>query len=244
MDLTGKSVLITGGARRIGRCIALRLAAAGADIALHYNRSESDARRTANEIAEIGRSAVLIQADLADASSPQRLVAEAVARLRRLDVLVNNASIFEPMNLSALNLRDWERTLRVNLTAPAMLARAAWAEFQRLGGGKIVNLCDVAADRPHAGYVAYSVSKAALVALTKSLAREMAPTVQVNGISPGAAEFPENYTPQQRDRIIQRVPLARSGSPDDIAAAVRFLLEQGDYITGQVINVDGGLSIR
>jgi pteridine reductase len=131
----------------------------------------------------------------------------------------------------------------VNVFAPALLIECAAEWLRRCGAGKVVNLCDISAERPWPGYSAYCASKAALVNLTRSVARKLAPEVQVNGVSPGIAEFPEDYSTQLRERLIAKVPLKRAGSPQDIAHAVRFLVEHGDYITGQIINVDGGRSI-
>jgi len=246
MNLAGRTALVTGGARRIGRAIALRLADAGMDIALHYNRSEDHARQTAARIRAAGRRVTLIRADLADPDAPRYVIEQAVSAMDRLDVLVNNAAVFEPMALDAMEPLAWDRTLRVNLTAPAMLVRAAWPEFQRLGGGKVVNLCDASVRWGLGSYIAYAVSKAALEALTRILARQMAPLVQVNAVSPGLTEGPDDGSASSEDRarLVERIPLARCGSGDQIAAAVHFLLADGDYITGQVLVVDGGLSLR
>jgi len=243
MQLDGNVALVTGSAKRIGRSIALGLARAGADVMVHYNRSEADARRTADEIKTLGRRAGLVQGELADARTPSKLVDETVGQLGRLDILINNASIFEPMPLEGLELGAWDRMLRINLTAPALLARAAWEQFKAHGAGKIVNLTDIIAERPWHEYIAYSISKAGLVALTKALARAMAPTVQVNAVSPGVSLWPEDFTDQQKAAILTRVPMGRAADPDEVAAAVLFLVTGSSYITGEVLNADGGRSV-
>ena len=243
MDLSGKTALVTGAARRVGRAIALELASAGCDVVVHYNTAETEARSVVEQIQQMGRRAIGVAGDLADRSVPQRVVDEAVAEMGRLDVLVNNASVFDSAALDEWTDEHWERTLRINTVAPAMLARAAAAIMRRNGGGRIVNLADIMADRPAIGLAAYCASKAALVSITKSLARELAPTIAVNAVAPGIAIFPESYEQELREKLIRRVPLQRAGSPEEIAAIVRFLVTTADYVTGQVIAIDGGRSI-
>jgi pteridine reductase len=239
MELAGRIVLITGAARRVGRAIALRLASAGCRIALHYRRSKTEARETMAECREAGGEAALVRADLKDARAAPRLVREVVRHFGGLDVLINNASLFEPMDLDGFSLPAWERTLRVNLTAPMLLA---WAARDRLraAGGRIINLSDSAVARPWSTHVAYSVSKGALDTLTRVLARALAPDVNVVGVAPGVAAWPDHYDAATRRKLTRRIPLGRAGSPRDVAALVHFLLAEGDYITGTVVPVDGG----
>ncbi len=244
MELIGRTALITGAARRVGRAVALELASAGCDIAIHHRTSRDAAESLAEEIRTLGRRAVLVRGDLADPSMPARIVAETVEQLGRLDVLVNNASIFEKTPIDHADPTHWERVFRVNVIAPAMLSRAAAPHMKACGAGRIVNFTDILADRPSRGYDAYCASKAALASLTRSLARDLAPEITVNAIAPGVAVFPDSYDDKTRERIIARVPLAREGTPEEIAAAIRFLVADADYITGQVIPVDGGRSIR
>ena len=243
MTLAGSTAIITGAARRVGRAIALDLARAGCDVAVHYHRSRNDAVALRDEITGLGRRCCLVPGDLADIATAGRLIAETVEALGGLDVLVNNAAVFAPMSLADFDPDAWQRTMQVNLTAVAALCHHARPHLAASGAGRIVNLCDIAADRPWVGHLAYCVSKAGLVCLTRALARELAPGVRVNGVSPGIAVFPDDYDQATRDRLIGKVPLGRPGSPEDVAAAVRFLVEQGDYVTGQIINVDGGRSI-
>jgi len=242
MNLEGRVALVTGAARRVGRAIALRLAGAGCRVAAHYHDSESDAGRLVEEIQRAGGDAGAFQADLAQADAPARLVEETLRRFGRLDILVNNAAVFEKMRLDQFELEAWDRTLRVNLTAPMALAFAARAAL-RASRGRILNLCDVATRRPWPDHLAYIVSKAGLETLTAALARAFAPDVNVVGIAPGVALWPESYDHPTRERLLARVPLARAGTPADIAAAAHFLLAEADYVTGVVLPVDGGRSV-
>jgi pteridine reductase len=235
--------LVTGAARRVGRSVALELAEAGFDVAIHYGRSAADARELADQIRSRGRQAVLIQGDLADPSTPERVVHEAAAALGGLHVLVNSASVFEKASLEETDLAMWERALRVNLVAPAMLIRAAARIMRTAGGGRVVNITDILADRPAARHAAYCASKAALAGLTRCLALELAPDITVNAVAPGIAVFPEHYDQETQERLTSKVPLKRPGTPQDVAAAVRFLAVEGGYLTGQIINVDGGWSV-
>jgi NAD(P)-dependent dehydrogenase (short-subunit alcohol dehydrogenase family) len=239
MKLEGRVVLVTGAARRVGRAIALRFARAGCSVAIHYLSSGEDAEQTAAQCRALGAAADVFRADLNDPAATAGLVDQVVARLGRLDVLVNNASVFEPMDLNSFSLADWEKTLRVNLTAPMVLAHAARATLQQ-SGGRIINLADAALAHPRPEYLAYVVSKGALETLTRVLARALAPRVNVVGIAPGVAVFPEHYDAQRRARLTSRVPLQRAGTEDEVASLAEFLVREGDYITGVVIPVDGG----
>lgn len=239
MDLAGRVVLITGAARRVGRAIALRLARTRCALALHYNSSQADAERTAADCRAAGARAELFQADLGDGAACTQLVRGVVARLGRLDVLINNASRFMPMTLEAFSRESWDRTLDVNLSAPMQLAYEARDELRRRGG-RIVNLCDASLVRPWPDHLAYMVSKGGLETLTRVLARALAPEVNVVGVAPGVADWPAHYDAATRARLTRRIPLGRAGSPEEIAAAVEFLLASGDYITGAIVPVDGG----
>ncbi len=239
MDLTDRVALVTGAARRVGRAIAVRLAGAGCRVAVHYHTSADDAGQTAEQCRAAGGQAEVFCADLEDAAAAGGLVRAVLARFGRLDVLVNNAAVFEPMTVEQFTVADWERTLRINLTAPMVLAHAA-RDSLRQTGGRIINLCDVAAQRPWPGHLAYMVSKGALRTLTSALARALAPEVNVVGIAPGVAAWPDSYDAATRRRLTARIPLGRAGTPEDIAAAVHFVLRDGDYITGSVLPVDGG----
>ena len=236
--------LVTGATRRVGRAIAVELASAGYDVAVHYGRSADEATPVARQIEELGRRACLIQGDLSATSSWGRIVATCVEALGRLDVLVNNAAVFDPLGLADFGATAWERTMRINLTAVAGICHHAAAPLRAGGAGCIVNLCDIAADRPFRKHLAYSCSKAGVAALTKALAVELAPEVRVNAVSPGIAAFPEDCDAETRDRLTGEIPLQRAGTPEDVAAAVRYLVADAPYVTGQIIRVDGGRSVR
>ena len=230
----------------MGRAIALELARAGCDISVHYRNSRADAEQVATEVIEMGRRAITVRGDLRDPDSWPAIIRQTVDALDGLDVLVNNASAFlteRPDTINAFDHVQWESIFRVNLVAPMALSHYARPHLEEHGRGRIVNLCDIVADRPWPAHVAYSASKAALAALTKALARALAPTVQVNGAAPGIAAFPDDYPDRLRRELIRRVPLGREGTPEEVAGLVRFLVEEGGYITGQVVAIDGGRSL-
>ncbi len=240
MELRDKVALITGAGKRIGRAIALRLARSGCHVAIHYRSSAEDARLTAGECLRSGVTAEVFQADLGDSDEAGRLVPRVVERFGRLDVLINNAAVFEPMSIDAFDPAAWDEALRVNLTAPMILTRCARDAFRAAGGGRVINMCDAATQRPWPSHLAYITSKGALRTLTQVLARALAPDVCVIGIAPGVAEWPDDYDQETRDRLTARIPLGRAGTPGEIAAAVYFLLMDGDYLTGTILTIDGG----
>ncbi len=239
MKLNERVVLVTGAARRVGRAIALRLAGAGCQLAVHYNTSSEAAADTVDRCRAAGARAEAFDADLADLDASAAVVQRVLRQFGRLDVLVNNASVFEPMALEQFSQAEWERTLRINLTAPMVLAHAA-RDALRQARGRIVNLCDVSTACPWPDHLAYMVSKGGLDTLTKVLARALAPEVNVVGIAPGVAAWPEHYDEKTRARLTRRIPLERAGTPEDIAAAVHFVLRDGDYLTGAILPIDGG----
>ncbi len=225
---------------RIGEAIVRELHGAGMRVWIHYHRSREAALALARELEERrpGSSAT-VAGDLADPRVPERIIATLAGE--GLDLLVNNASLFRPAPLEAIDLAEWEAVMGVNLRAPLMLARAA-APLLRQRGGCIVNLTDVHADRPLKDYPLYSTSKAALEMLTRALARELAPEVRVNAVAPGAILWPPEMPEALRRTILGRIPLQRAGDPADIAQAVRYLAG-APYVTGQVLRVDGGRSL-
>lgn len=239
MDLTNRVVLVTGAARRVGRAVATRLAAAGARIAVHYHTSADDAAETERLCRAAGAQAEPFPADLAHEAAAGGLIHAVLERFGRLDVLVNNASIFEPQTIDSFTLPDWERTLRINLTAPVLLVHAARDALRR-AGGRVINVTDAATAHPWPNYLAYMVSKGALETLTRVLARALAPEVNVVAVAPGVAAWPERYDQATRESLTARIPLRRAGTPADIAAAVHFALCGTDYVTGSVLTVDGG----
>lgn len=245
--MQGKVVLVTGGAKRVGAAISRRLHAAGASIALHYRFSLNEAQELEAELNQLrAGSAKLVQADLLHLQSLPLLVQETVTHFGRLDALVNNASSFFPTPLDELSEHQWDDLIGTNLKAPLFLAQAAARELRR-NHGAIVNIVDIHADRPMHGHLVYSVAKAGLAALTRALAVELAPQVRVNAVAPGAIIWPESgewASPEMREQIVAQTLLKRVGDPDDIAKTVQFLLRDAPYITGQIVNVDGGKSIN
>lgn len=243
MNLSNRVCLVTGAARRVGAAIALRLARAGCRVAVHYRSSAAEAAEVVAACRACGVDAVDFRADLGAPDAAQTLVDAVLERFGALDVLVNNASTFERMTLDEFSSPAWEHTLRVNLTAPVTLVYAA-RNALRAARGRVVNLCDAATHRAWPDHLAYIVSKGALETLTRALARSLAPEVNVVGIAPGVADWPPEYSEQTRQRLTARIPLARAGTPDEIAAAVEFVLRDGDYITGAIIPIDGGRHLR
>ncbi|MCO6436479.1 MAG: SDR family oxidoreductase [Phycisphaerae bacterium] len=246
MNPAGKTALVTGSGRRVGRAIALELARSGCDVLVHYHRSASEAQGTAADVRALGRRAEAVCADLSKPDEWDPLVHQAVGLTGRLDVLVNNASIFPtdfPDTLESMNVGFWEQMLRVNLLAPVGLVRAAVPHLKASGGGVVINLLDISTAKPWSNHLAYCVSKGGLETATRALARALAPDVRVNGIAPGIAVFPESYGADLRERLAARVPIGRTGTPEDISRAARFLVESGDFVTGQVLRIDGGRSV-
>jgi len=235
-------VLVTGGGKRLGAAVCRRLHAAGANLMLHYRASAGEARLLQAELNHLRADSVaLIQADLLDHSKLPSLVEQTVIRFGQLDALVNNASSFFPTPVGEITAADWEDLVGTNLRAPLFLSQAA-APVLKKTQGAIVNITDIHADRPLKNYVIYSVAKAGLVGLTRSLARELAPDVRVNAVAPGPILWPdeEQFDELARQRIISHTPLRREGVPEDVAKAVHFLLADASYVTGETINVDGG----
>ncbi len=242
--LDHKVALVTGAARRIGAVIARTLHAHGADVAIHYRGSADEAQALVADLNALrADSAAAFAADLTDVTAIEPLVAE-VARWRdRLDVLVNNASSFYPTPAGTITEAQWDDLVGTNLRAPLFLSQAALPAL-RAAGGVIVNIVDVHSTHPLRDHPVYGPAKAGLAMLTRSLAKDLAPDVRVNGVSPGAILWPENDMPADtKAAILRQVPLARPGDPADIAGAVLFLVRDATYVTGQIIAVDGGRSI-
>ena len=240
--MQGKTVLITGGARRVGAAICRRLHLAGANLMLHYRASAGEARLLQAELNHARPNSVaLLQADLLDVGKLPAVVEQTLQTFSRLDALVNNASSFFQTPVGEITPSNWNDLIGTNLQAPLFLSQAAAPALKRAQGA-IVNITDIHAERPLKNFVVYSIAKAGLVGLTRSLARELAPDVRVNAVAPGPILWPddESFDELSRQRIISHTPLRREGTPDDIARAVHFLLADADYITGETINVDGG----
>lgn len=240
MKLKGKVILITGGSRRLGFAIAQSLAKAGARIAISYLSSAPEAKKALRKIEEIGPEAVAIRADISRAKDVKRLIDTVASRFGAIDVLINNAANFKRTPFKNLTERDWDSCLDTNLKGTFLCSLYASKIMLRLGGGKIINIADWAGLRPYRDYLPYCVSKAAVLGLTQSLAKELSPLIQVNAIAPGPVLAQEGMSRKERARAIQRLPLKRWGSPQDIANTALFLIEGTDFMTGSVIFVDGG----
>lgn len=239
MDLNGKVALVTGGAVRVGKAIALALAQAGADVAINYHSSADAAVATVGEIAALGRRAVAIRADVGQGAQVQALVDEAVGKLGRLDVLVNSASLWRKTPWAELDEPAWDQLVDIALKGPFLCAKAAAPHLTAHGDGAIINIVDLSAFVPFAGYMPHSAAKAGLVNLTYSLAMELAPAVRVNAIAPGPVLPPPDYTEKQMQAAAKHTLIGRWGTAEDVAAAAVFLA-QAPYITGVILPVDGG----
>ncbi len=243
--LAGKAVLVTGGARRIGAAICRRLHAAGANVLVHYRNASEEAHALQQELNGLRAGSVaLARADLLAPGALPQLVKDAVTAFGKIDGLVNNASSFYATPVGAIDERSWDELIGANLKAPLFLSQAAASELRKTQG-VIVNIIDIHAELPMKNHVVYNVAKGGLLALTRSLARELGPQVRVNGVSPGTVLWPEDAAWQndiERQRIVNQTLLKRTGEPDDIATAVEFLMT-APYVTGQILAVDGGRSI-
>ncbi|OOY35937.1 pteridine reductase [Solemya velum gill symbiont] len=241
MEQTRKTALITGGATRLGAATARLLHAAGYDIVIHYRNSTDNAEILAaalNSLRE--RSATILQGDLLEDGIIPGLVEQAAAFNQRLDVLINNASSFYATKMGHVETEQWEDLVGTNMKAPFFLAQAA-APWLTETNGSIVNMVDVHGFRPKKDFAVYSMAKAANAMMVKVLARELGPYVRVNGVAPGIILWPEHgLADEEKNRMLSRTALQRPGNPDDIASTIRFLVTEADYITGQIIAVDGG----
>jgi len=237
-NLSNQTILVTGAAKRIGRGIALRLAREGARVAIHYDRSETEARRTADECG----GAELFRANLESVPQILRLFADVQQRLGRLDGLVNNAARFTRFDPLDITEKDWDFIHSVNLKAVFFCCQQAARIMKRQGGGRIVNLSSLGGIRPWAEHAHYCASKAGVIMLTRALAKAFAPEITVNSVAPGVIPFED--IDERGKRMIQNTPAKRGGTPDEIADAVVYILKASNFVTGQVLAVDGGLSQR
>lgn len=236
---SGPVALVTGGASFLGRAITLHLARKGFHLILHYQKSAAEAKRVATECERLGVEAVVVKADLRESQQIQSFTRAIRGNFNRLDLLINNASLFYPTPFSTAHPAQWQELFNVNLFAPYFLSRVV-APWLKKNSGSIVNLTDIYGENPILkDYDAYCASKAGLIAVTKMLARELGPEIRVNGVSPGAIFIPHSYSAKKRRALVARSALKKQGTPEDIAEAVHFLATQS-FITGQVLKVDGG----
>jgi pteridine reductase len=247
VNTINKVVLITGGAKRVGAAICKELHAQGAQLMIHYNTSTTEARALQAELNLIRSDSVaIIQGDLLNIDALPKLVEETVNQFGKLDVLINNASTYYPTEIGKINEANWQDLMGSNLKAPIFLTQAAATELRK-SHGCVVNITDMHVERPKKGYIVYSVAKAGLVTLTKSLAHELSPEVRVNAVAPGPVQWPEGnpqFDEVYRQRVINQTLLKRVGEPEDVAKAVKFLIYDAPFITGHVLAVDGGRSLN
>ena len=238
--------LITGAARRIGAAVAQELHAANFNVVLHYHQSAKDIHNLCEQLnATRNNSACVLQADLCDLSALEKLAQTAIAQWQRLDALINNASTFYPTPIGTISAQNWRDLVGTNMQAPLFLSQACYPALKQQQGS-IINMADIHAERPLSKHSVYCMAKAGNIMLTKSLAKDLAPEVRVNGIAPGTIMWPENeaeLSERVQATILDRIALKKIGSPSDIAKAIKFLLVDAPYITGQVIAVDGGRNL-
>lgn len=239
MDIIGKKALITGGAVRVGREITLQLAAAGAQVICQYYSSEKEALQLMQEVRAKGGKIELIQIDLNEKDAPARIINKAQTTFGTIDILVNNSALFYPTPLNKVTEKDWDTFINLNLKAAFFLAKEVGLIMKVQGRGRIINIGDTSYSSPWPDYLPYTISKAGVIAMTRGLAKSLAPQVLVNCINPGPVLLPQDYNEEQARKSIERTLLKRTGDPKDIAKTVQFLIET-DYITGASIPVDGG----
>jgi len=243
-SLQDKVALITGGSRRIGAATARQLHQAGMKLVIHYRESADDAEALRAELCQHRPdSVVLVRGDLTEIAKIKNLIRQCTTELGQLDALINNASAFYPTPVRTATEEQWQDVMSTNLKAPFFLSQAA-APYLTATRGVIINITDIYADRPHAEHPVYNASKAGLLSLTKSLARDLGPLIRVNAVAPGAIMWPDRRIDElSKQRMVSKTPLKRIGGPEDIALAILYLVRDADFVTGQVINVDGGRSI-
>jgi len=239
--LSSRVALVTGAAKRLGRFVALRLAAEGADVVIHYGRSEAAAQDTVRDIETLGRRAIAISADLTNVAQIQSLIDQTVSHFHRLDILVNNAANFLETKFGSTTEQSWDASLDTNLKAPFFCAQAAAPHLAKSGKGIIVNFADIGGLLGWREFLPHSVSTAGVIVMTRLLAKELAPAVRVNAIAPGTITMPGD-PPEWQSDFIRRAPLQRTGRPDEIADAVLFLIT-AEFLTGQTLVLDGGRSL-
>jgi pteridine reductase len=243
MELRGRVALVTGAGRRLGRAMARGLAERGMTLAIHHHASATGANELREEILGAGGRAACFSADLTDAGAARALPQRVVKELGGLDVLVNSAAVMHRLGFEETTPEQWDSILDLNLRSVFFCTQGA-APALRAAHGKVVNLADLGGLQPWPGFAAHSISKAGVIMLTKVMARSLAPDVTVNAIAPGAVLVPDEYDNEERERLVRSTPLRRLGSPSDAVSALLYLLEGGDFVTGEVLVVDGGRHLR
>lgn len=243
MELAGRVALVTGAGHRVGRAIALALAKRGMHIAIHYNSSEHEAVVTAHAAAELGVKTATVAADLRDPAAAKALPERVAQHFGQLDVLINSAGVMKRAKIEDTTPDLWDDVMAINLRALFFTVQGA-LPWLRKARGKVVNLADLGGLEPWPAYAAHCISKAGVVMLTETLARALAPEITVNAVAPGAVLPPDDWDDAAREHLARTTPLKRLGSPDDVTGAILYLLEHGDYVTGETLVVDGGRRIR
>jgi pteridine reductase len=240
VQAAGKVALVTGAARRVGKAIALALADRGAHVVITYNTSGAEALTTLQDIEARGVQGMALQANITRSGDVDTMVQEVIKRFDRIDILVNNASNYYKTPFETLTEAQWDDLVGTNLKGTFLVSKRVGDEMLKAGSGKVINLADWAGFRPYKDYIPYCVAKAGVIALTKALAKTLAPDIQVNAVAPGPVMLPEDFSDSLRQAVVRATPLKRVGTPGDIAQTVVFLVEGSDFITGAVIPVDGG----
>ena len=241
-ELKGKAILITGAARRIGREIALELARAGADVAITFNTSDREARKTVVEISSLGVRAVALQCDVREEKNVKAMVAEVRRELGGIDVLINNAGNYDTVEFEQMTARQWDEMFAINTRGPFLVSQAAARELRKRKG-RIVNIGSLGGQRPWSSHAHYCASKAALHMLTQTLAKALAPEIAVNCVAPGMIDAQEKKDSANLKHFAKKAPMQRNGTTADVAAAVKFFASAPQFITGQILVVDGGLGL-
>jgi NAD(P)-dependent dehydrogenase (short-subunit alcohol dehydrogenase family) len=238
--MDSKVALITGSGKRLGREIALALSGNGYNVVVNYLKSSKEAKDLVKEISKGGSSAISIKADVTKSSEVKRLYKQVIGKYGRVDVLINNAAIFEKTSMGFLNEKKWQKTIDTNLKSCFLCSMEAFKYMKKQKTGRIINISSIGGYRPFKNYLPYCVSKAGVIMLTECLAKEMAPDIIVNGIAPGMIQFSEESKKLNEILNIEKIPLKRYGKPKDLTDLILFLINSGSYITGQTVIVDGG----
>jgi pteridine reductase len=244
MKIKDKIILVTGGAVRIGRSICLELAKCGAVVFCHYNSSDSDAQSLQEEVSEIGGNLHLIKSDFSQVNHATQIIDDIISKTKRIDILINNAAIFFKTPLEDINEGDWDRIFSINLKTPFFISQKVGLLMKKQGFGKIINIGDTSGLNPWPGYLPYSLTKSGIISMTKGLAKALAPEVLVNCVNPGPVLIPDYYNENEIKMAVDKTLVKKVGSANDIVQTIKYLIEGTDYITGSVINVDGGRSIN
>lgn len=240
MELKNKVALVTGGAVRLGKAIALGLAREGVKLAVHFNRSVDAAKQTLSEIEAIGGEVILVQGDFSQVSEIENAVNACYQHFKRINILINNAAMYFNTPFGETSEKQWDELLFINLKASFFCSQFSASIMKKQKSGKIINITDIAGIRPWSGFIPYCASKAGLISITKGMAKALAPDIQVNAVAPGTVLMREEATEEETEAIRGLTLLKKIGSPEDVVNAVLFLLKGSDFVTGEVIAVDGG----